>query len=807
MSHAMRHFMVWTLLALLACSDTPMEPPPLQCRLNSDCPVGDSCVDDVCVPDPDVCQGQDCPCLSDADCGTNQGCDIAEGTCFDLECLTDSACALGEICVKGLCVTDLEADRDRDGVPDTQDLCPDDENADQEDHDGDGLGDVCDDDDDNDGLFDQGDNCPLSPNLDQFDHDSDGQGNACDPDYMGLFIGGQLNGPIEDFEWNDNATIDLTGVQGAPLGANISGDGRFSVGPLDPGVYGLTIAATGHRTLNSVLNLENDDIDLGAVTLELSQQDLVALSGQVALSDGSSPAGVVVRVKFEGTTVETLLSDEDGAFQAEVAALDHTLNVSKAGYRSVDVDLRYNEDEDRFEVDEEALSETIISLNADLSANLSGQLSTPIEGLDLSAITTLTLVGEESRNQVTVFSNGAFERDLLRTGLYGLQIRARGHLPSSLVVTLHPGENDLGVVELTPEAADVETAVTLQGVVELSGASSHENVVVRLRIDGVQHDTTLTDEGGNFFFQTGRLDMELAMEKVGFISETVRVVWSDERRRFEVNAQPIDAQTFSLSREPANGVLNVHVGVTPSWIPLSQRVVNVQVLGDDFAQTRPQVLHNLDADPEVFNALSDGTYFLQSSREGFSTAQSVVRLAPRSRQVEVTLHSQLDNARLDSADFEGSNFTSATFNNAAGLNTSFSDTIMRGAQLQGMTCHRCLFHDADLSALRRGPRVTATQLSRADLSRSEFSRANLGEIVAEVTLLRSTRMDDASFDRARLNMVDFANSNLQGASFDSASLQDIILSDYTVCVSGAQLATLQDQSCGGNPVQCECLSP
>ena len=34
-----------------------------------------------------------------------------------------------------------------------------------------------------------------------------------------------------------------------------------------------------------------------------------------------------------------------------------------------------------------------------------------------------------------------------------------------------------------------------------------------------------------------------------------------------------------------------------------------------------------------------------------------------------------------------------------------------------------------------------------------------------------------------------------------------ILSDYTVCVSGNQLATLQDQSCGGNPGQCKCLKP
>ena len=37
----------------------------------------------------------------------------------------------------------VEADRDRDGVPDTEDLCPDIQNADQEDADADGAGDAC----------------------------------------------------------------------------------------------------------------------------------------------------------------------------------------------------------------------------------------------------------------------------------------------------------------------------------------------------------------------------------------------------------------------------------------------------------------------------------------------------------------------------------------------------------------------------------------------------------------------------------------------------------------------------------------
>ncbi|MDM8522467.1 SBBP repeat-containing protein [Desulfococcaceae bacterium HSG8] len=73
------------------------------------------------------------------------------------------------------------ADSDEDGVPDAQDNCPDISNADQEDTDGDNLGDVCDEDDDNDGVNDADDAFPLDA-TEQSDNDEDGIGDNADPD-------------------------------------------------------------------------------------------------------------------------------------------------------------------------------------------------------------------------------------------------------------------------------------------------------------------------------------------------------------------------------------------------------------------------------------------------------------------------------------------------------------------------------------------------------------------------------------------------------------------------------------------------
>jgi len=69
--------------------------------------------------------------------------------------------------------------------PAVADNCPLVPNGDQDDADGDGMGDSCEDDDDNDGFDDTIDNCPAVPNPKQEDRDFDKVGDACDncPDH------------------------------------------------------------------------------------------------------------------------------------------------------------------------------------------------------------------------------------------------------------------------------------------------------------------------------------------------------------------------------------------------------------------------------------------------------------------------------------------------------------------------------------------------------------------------------------------------------------------------------------------------
>ena len=100
-----------------------------------------------------------------------------------------------------------DGDADNDGVTNANDNCPNAPNPGQEDADGDGTGDICED-DDGDGVDNFSDNCPSVANVQAEDADGDGSGDACDPDADedGIRNDGDFNGSEIDVRCTDGDT-------------------------------------------------------------------------------------------------------------------------------------------------------------------------------------------------------------------------------------------------------------------------------------------------------------------------------------------------------------------------------------------------------------------------------------------------------------------------------------------------------------------------------------------------------------------------------------------------------------------------
>jgi hypothetical protein len=281
--------------------------------------VGDAC--DPCA----VLAGADCSVIDadgDGACnvapppGVGNGCGAALDNCPTVPNNQDDTDGdgVGDAC------NDTD-DEDDDEIADGQDNCRGAANVDQADLDRDGRGDACDGDLDGDGICNDAaalgadapgctgvDNCPVDENPDQADRDDDGRGDACDPE--------RFVPTLNETEPNEDAANDL-GF--APVNQSLLVTGTLAQGSDDDDM--LTIRAPARGTLVFRLDFEAPDFDL-YIEPKASPADVAgAQSGNPELATITVDAGQAVTLDlnaYEGSGVWVL----DVLFVADVEGAD-----------------------------------------------------------------------------------------------------------------------------------------------------------------------------------------------------------------------------------------------------------------------------------------------------------------------------------------------------------------------------------------------------------------------------------------------------------------------------------------------------
>ena len=564
------------------CNDEINTESNIQCRLNSDCVIGQVCTDRVCVDDVSACQGEDCLCSADDECGTGSFCELSTGQCQIMECLQDNSCDLGEVCVEFVCRADVEADRDRDGVPDgsaenRRDNCSDIPNTDQEDNDNDGHGDACDDDDDNDGIPDQPqalDNCPYVYNPSQFDANQDGVGNACDDVVHGITVRGVL-----DFSARPSANTQTAAVfiSGRSEPAGVADDGRFVFDQAlsGEGPFFIRVEWAGFLSELTEHIAQDGMVEMQLAPIKMRLDNIGAMAtGRVLLEGLEHHGGVDIAARIGGALVDTVSTDSTGGFVFRLAKVDHELTFSKDDYHPLTVSLIWNEQEgnEGFTVDQIPIQDSSFVLTPLPTSTLTGRVQSNLgefndwpnrafatliaQGESVGRIVSMTNVeveGEQGEGEQGEGGQGQFQFVALRPGSYDLLISARGHLVyNQSEIVVEEEETILPLIMLTEESADDEVAVTLEGRACLGGCDAidvdHSNIVIRAMIGNNTVGTTVTDPEGYFGLRTSSDDHNLAVSRSGYLPlNELSVSWSDEQQRFLYTDIPLEDTPLILS--------------------------------------------------------------------------------------------------------------------------------------------------------------------------------------------------------------------------------------------------------------------
>ena len=825
-------------LSLPGCGgdDASSDAVSVSCRLNSDCPAGQTCDDGACV-EAEACAGEGCPCQSDAGCPVGQVCELATGVCFEPDCRADLDCPLGAICQGGQCLTDTDADRDRDGVPDLGDSCPDLPNPDQEDLDLDLRGDPCDPDDDGDGIADDDDNCPRVVNAEQLDRDLNGVGDACEGDADADSVGDDLdNCPLL-------ANPDQIDTDGDTVGdaCDEDDDNDGVPDPLDN--CPLTRNADQHDA--------NGD---GAGNACDPGWSGVSVRGRVVLEGVTrgDPSGLVVSL----TGVEAPLSPQpDGAFffvGAIKRAGSYTVTVTdpSRAFRDGLTTLDVTPDADALPEDG-IVDVGEIALVYDAAVRLSGVVT--LEGSPPQGTSVYVYRGDTLYATSTTDRQGRFAVPAARADTYHIQLDRPGYaLPDNLPNPYGPltwdeadqrFERNDQPIDLTLAAATFQGSVTITTTlttlwlpddqraftVTLTGAEGQLTQLADLAEDATEPLTFGVERPGVYLASVRRPGFTSVERLITLTPDAPTAAVS-----FTVALEDLAAAGIDLRGDT---VTDADLDTLPSLRGANLAGVTITGAGGGGADLSCADLQGADLQgADLQGALLRGADLSGADLTGanLSGADLLVASAPcetRQQDPRSTLlrdanlsGAQLTGARLSPADPFAPADCDAPFDPRVALEgarfeqTNLVDADMASLHLEGADLSSAVLVRTNLAdSCLRGASLILTNLSGANLSGADLSAAQLinavmapsvdGQGDAVFTTAVGANFTGASLNGAILELADLSGATLSDANLSGANITGSDLSGVTAAGASFFNAALGDslRLPDGLPDDCELL--
>ena len=325
------------------------------------------------------------------------------------------------------------------------------------------------------------------------------------------------------------------------------------------------------------------------------------LRGKAIFADRESHEGLLVEVRRAGVLIASVGTEASGEYALNLDTDDYSLSFSAPFYITQQLEVVWDEEDLRFEVEGSPLSgRAPIILEPELSARIEGTLYSPLPLIDRGPwpdVSIIRLIGERGVLEMRANDEGHFAFESLHPGLYGLEVEVNGHLPLTRVFDLPAGgvvlSEPLSLIPLPPEvpASLRGLALLARGLVEdgdLSGEHAdivviareiEENLSIAVDVAG----SAVTNTAGEYRVTVNRSDYRLFFSKEGYVPRSLNVFWSEENLRFEVERIP-------------------EGGVTPERIPLDTYTVLLgQNLGAEGDVDLDGVPNGLDNCPNLFN--------------------------------------------------------------------------------------------------------------------------------------------------------------------------------------------------------------